>query len=82
MLLHYHLDDLEESLSKNTIHSTSFIVKQHHFDSKFKCLDSLIKTSLCMQFLHEAVFLQIYFCLMISNCLSERLFSVFKRIKN
>ena len=84
MLRQYYLDNLEESLREEMIHFST-LIKQHHFNSECKEIQMFwfINEN---EFMHafpniSAVF-RLYLCLIISDCLGERFFSVLKRVKN
>ena len=70
-LLRYYPDDLEESLPEEMIHFST-LIKQHHFNSKYKEIQ-MFRFINENEFMHafpnvSAVF-RLYLCLIISNCL-------------
>ena len=84
MLLQYYADDLEESLPEEMIHFST-LIKQHHFNSECKEIQ-MFRFINENEFMHAfpdvCVVFRLYLCLMISNCMGERSFSVLKKVKN
>ena len=75
---------MEESLPEEMIHFST-LIKQHHFNSECKEIQmfSFINENEFMHaFPNVSVVFRLHLCLMISNCLGERSFSILKGVKN
>ena len=83
-LFQYYPDDLEESLPEEIIHFST-LIKQHHFNSECKEIQMfrfINENKFMHAFPEVSVVFRLCLCLMISNCLGERSFSVLKRAEN